>query len=97
MLISDAKLGATRTVQNMLTLACKPAKPAKLADELEQRGVLPKLSNVTVHSRRVTTVDKEVAVGRWKVITEELTKRDLPLKGTGGVGANKEQQHMWGR
>ncbi|KAH7311564.1 hypothetical protein B0I35DRAFT_411744 [Stachybotrys elegans] len=96
-LVSDAKLGAARTVRNLLTLASTAPKPKKLVEELEQRGDLPKLANVKVHGRRVTTYDQEVAVGRWKLIEEELTKRGLPLKGTNGLPSGKEQQYLLGR
>lgn len=42
--------------------------------------------NVTVHNKRQTPVDKEMAVGRWKVIEEELVQRGLPIVGKGGRG-----------
>lgn len=96
-LIPDAKLGAARTVKHVLTLVSKPPKQEKLADVLETQGTLAKLPNVTVHSRRVTPIDKEVQVGRWKVIEEELTKRGLPLTGTAGLGKNKERQWLSGK
>ena len=39
------------------------------------------LPNVTFSGRRVTPVDREKQVGRWKVIEEELEKRNLPVLG----------------
>lgn len=42
-------------------------------------------------------MDKEVAVGRWKVIEEELAKRGLPSTGSGGLGRNKEMDRLLGK
>ncbi len=55
------------------------------------------LANVKVHDRRVSSIDREVAVGRWKLIEEELTKRELPLTGTTDVPKNREMQHLLGK
>lgn len=64
---------------------------------LSSRGLLAELSNVTLHDRKLTPIDKEVSVGRWKVIEEELTKRGLPVTGTMGLKRNKERQWLSGR
>lgn len=64
---------------------------------LTTRGILSELSNVTLHARKLTPIDKEVSVGRWKVIEEELTKRGLPVTGTMGLKRNKERQWLSGR
>lgn len=96
-LIPDAKLAASRTVKHILTLVSKPPKQEKLAAILQTQGKLSKLANVTVHDRRVTPIDKEVSVGRWKVIEEELTKRGLPVTGTAGLGKNMERQWLTGK
>jgi hypothetical protein len=58
---------------------------------------LPALPNVTVHSRKIGPVAKETAIGRWKVIEEELTKRGLPVTGTAGLGKNKERDWLTGK
>lgn len=63
-----------------------PPKPKKLAEQIEQSSILPELPNVKVYPRRVTPVDKEKMVGRWKVIQKELQKRELPVLGTGNHG-----------
>ncbi|KAH7175822.1 hypothetical protein EDB81DRAFT_874644 [Dactylonectria macrodidyma] len=98
-LIPDSKLGAARTAQHLLTLTVNPAKRSgkKLAELLATQGDLPALPNVTVHRKKVGAIDKEVAVGRWKVITEELTKRGLPVTGTAGLGKNKERDWLTGK
>jgi len=38
------------------------------------------LPNVTIHSSKLTLVDKETQVGRWKLIEQELADRGLPLE-----------------
>ncbi|PNY26387.1 Uncharacterized protein TCAP_03681 [Tolypocladium capitatum] len=96
-LIPDAKLGAARTVKHVLTLASKQPKPPKLAQLLSRRDDLQKLPNIKVHSRKIGPIDKEMAVGRWKVIEEELKKRDLPVTGTGGLSKNKERDWLSGK
>lgn len=93
-LIPDAKLGPARTVRHLLTVASKQPKPKKLAKLLETRQDINTLPNLTVHGRRVTPIDKEKAVGRWKVIKEELEKRGLPVTGTGGLPGHKERDWM---
>ncbi|KAK1999380.1 hypothetical protein LX36DRAFT_690108 [Colletotrichum falcatum] len=79
--VHDAKLAQVKTVADLISIIAKPPRPAKLADEVRERGELLELPNVSVHDRRVTPIDKEKAVGRWKVITEELEKRGLPVTG----------------
>lgn len=81
----------------MLTLASKPPKAKKLAEVLQQRGDLDQLANVKLHGRRQTPIDKETAVGRWKVIEEELRLRGLPVTGTDGMRKNKEKDWITGR
>jgi hypothetical protein len=68
-----------------------------LADEINQRKELLELPNVTVHSRRVTPIDKEIWVGRWKVIEEELKMRDLPVTGAGKHDKAREKAWLMGR
>ncbi|KAJ4139854.1 hypothetical protein NW768_001199 [Fusarium equiseti] len=96
--IPDVKLAAANTPKELITVALTLNKRGKkLAEVLEEQKGFSKLQNVTVHSRRVTPIDREVAVGRWKVIEEELRKRDLPVTGTGGYGKNKERDWLTGK
>ena len=44
-------------------------------------GELTKLPNVRILMRRETPVDRDKAVGRWKVIEKELKARGLPVLG----------------
>ncbi|KAG6118052.1 hypothetical protein E4U13_000550 [Claviceps humidiphila] len=96
-LVPDARLGAARKIKHILTLAVKKPTPPKLATLLEERGLFQEMSNVTLHSRRLGPIDREIAVGRWKVIEEELLKRNLPVTGTAGLPSNKERQRMEGK
>ncbi|KAF4968814.1 hypothetical protein FSARC_3842 [Fusarium sarcochroum] len=97
-LVPDVKLAAARTTGDLLTVTLTPTtRGKKLAEVLEDQKTLPSLPNVKVHSKRVTPIDREVSVGRWKVIEEELRKRDLPVTGTGGLGKNKERDWLTGK
>ncbi len=58
------------------------AKAKKLADSEQLQALKADIPNVTVHPNRQTVIHKEKAVGRWKVIEEELMKRDLPVTGS---------------
>jgi hypothetical protein len=68
-------------VQALLAHLITPPKPRKLVDALKQKEDLLALPNVSVFERRVTPIDKEKSVGRWKIIEQELKRRDLPLTG----------------
>ncbi|OAA70675.1 Ribosomal protein L50, mitochondria [Cordyceps fumosorosea ARSEF 2679] len=96
-LVPDAKLGAARTVGHLIVLTAKRPKAKRLAEILQRTEELQQLANVTLHDRRVSSIDKEVAVGRWKLIEEELVKRDLPVTGLADVSRNREQERLLGR
>ncbi|KAG6028331.1 hypothetical protein E4U19_001571 [Claviceps sp. Clav32 group G5] len=96
-LVPDARLGAARTIKHILTLAVKKPTPPKLATLLEERGVFQELPNFKLHSRKLGPIDRETAVGRWKVIEQELQKRGLPVTGTAGLPLSKERKRMEGK
>ena len=79
--IPDSAINSSRTVQALLTHLITPPKPRKLVDALKQKEDLLALPNVSVFERRVTPIDKEKSVGRWKIIEQELKSRDLPVTG----------------
>jgi hypothetical protein len=79
--VSDAFLNTTRTVQTLLSHMIVPPKPRKLVDRLAQKEELITLPNVSVFAKRITPIDKEKTVGRWKVIKKELEERGLPVTG----------------
>lgn len=96
-LIPDAKLGAARTIRHVLTLAAKQPKPQRLAELLERRSDVQRLGNLKVHRAKIGPVEKETALGRWKVIEAELAKRNLPVTGTAGLSKSKERDWIMGR
>ena len=65
-----------------------PEPPKKLARTAEMRLLSENAPNVQVHSKRQTPIHKEKAVGRWKLIEEELIARDLPVTGSKWKGKN---------
>ncbi|KAF2234358.1 hypothetical protein EV356DRAFT_501908 [Viridothelium virens] len=81
--ISDPIIQRSKTAGELSSnLLIKP-KPKKLYKALQDNDSLSNLTNVKVHDRRVTPIDKETGVGRWKVIEQELLYRDLPVTGHG--------------
>ena len=79
--VADSALNSTRTVQALLSHLITPPKPRKLFEALAQKDELTSLPNVEIFAQRVTPIDKERAVGRWKVIEKELEERGLPVTG----------------
>ncbi|KAI9673486.1 MAG: hypothetical protein M1817_002949 [Caeruleum heppii] len=79
--IADPVLSTSQTVSDILAHLLTPPKPPKLYDALQDKEELVGLPNVAVYPRRVTPIDKQVMVGRWKVIERELRKRGLPVTG----------------
>jgi len=55
--------------------------PKKLAERVERDRKFAPLPNVKIHARRISPIDKEKEVGRWKVIERELMERGLPVTG----------------
>ncbi|EPE07378.1 hypothetical protein F503_08029 [Ophiostoma piceae UAMH 11346] len=92
-MMPDAQLALADDVAGLLAVLVRPPKAKKLAEELAKDGELAGLPNVAVYGRRVTPVDRHKMVGRWKVIVEELEKRDLPVTGTGGY--SKAVERKW--
>ncbi|KAL9094567.1 MAG: hypothetical protein Q9165_003126 [Trypethelium subeluteriae] len=81
--ISDPVIQRSRTAGELSNnLLIKP-KPKKLYEALQDNESLSNLTNVKVHDRRITPIDKETDIGRWKVIEHELLYRDLPVTGHG--------------
>lgn len=77
----DAGLKRSGTAEALLSHIIIPPKPRKLVEALARKEDLVSLPNVSIFAKRVTPIDKEKAVGRWKVIEEELMERGLPVTG----------------
>ncbi|KAI9900515.1 hypothetical protein N3K66_004777 [Trichothecium roseum] len=95
-LIPDAKLAAARTIKHLQTLATVPPKKPKLAEVLGGMSEFGDLPNVRLHERKITSIDRENEVGRWKVIKEELERRGLPVSGQDEAPGAREKQWMKG-
>lgn len=96
-LLPDAKLARVESVNQFLGILVGPPPAKKLVEAIERKGDLLQLPNVRVHSRRVTPIDKEIEVGRWKLIREELEKRSLPLTGHKHLEPHRELSWVKGR
>ncbi|KAF1814727.1 hypothetical protein P152DRAFT_411479 [Eremomyces bilateralis CBS 781.70] len=57
-----------------------PPKQPKLAQGLLASELLAALPNVKISGKKISEIQRETEVGRWKVIKEELRSRDLPLR-----------------
>ncbi len=79
--IADSVIAETDSVGSLQAHLVRPPAPTKLAQALLDDDRLTSLPNVKVFPRRVTPIDKERAVGRWKVIEKELVARGLPVTG----------------
>lgn len=95
--IPDGKLLGAATIDSFLQLLLEPPKTLKLAQLVEAKAVFKDLPNVRMFPRRVTPIDKEQMVGRWKIIVKELEKRELPVTGTGDFSASVEKKWVEGR
>ncbi|KAL2759967.1 hypothetical protein ACRALDRAFT_1079118 [Sodiomyces alcalophilus JCM 7366] len=96
-LLPDAKLARIETVNQFLSILVGPPPAKKVVEAIERKGDLLQLPNVRVHSRRVTPIDKEIEVGRWKLIREQLEKRGLPLTGHKHLEPHREAAWVKGR
>ncbi|OCL12681.1 hypothetical protein AOQ84DRAFT_372860 [Glonium stellatum] len=79
--IPDPVIQNSKTVGELLDLLSVPPKPKKLAEAIQRDGNLEKVPNVKIYNRRVSPIDKEKEVGRWKVIEYALHERGLPIVG----------------
>merc|ERR1712225_226795 len=79
--IPDAHLNSTKTASALLKLLVIPPKPRKVVDALSQKEDLITLPNVSIYPKRITPIDKERSLGRWKVIEKELEEKGLPITG----------------
>ncbi|KAK4099447.1 hypothetical protein N658DRAFT_568123 [Parathielavia hyrcaniae] len=95
--IPDGKLLAMGSIDSLLKQLVEPPKPKKLAELISTQGAFQELPNVRVFPRRVTPIDKEKMVGRWKIIVKELEKRELPVIGTGNYGPPVEKRWIEGK
>ncbi len=79
--IPDPEIDSIKTANGLLGHLIKKPKPKKLAETLKLSDKLQTLPNLHIMDRRYTPIDKEKAVGRWKVVEKELRERGLPVTG----------------
>ncbi|KAK5118023.1 hypothetical protein LTR62_004067 [Meristemomyces frigidus] len=87
--LSDRALSTSSTLSDLHhhLLARPKTKKLSQAPEIEILRSNVKTPNVTFKSNRQTPIHKEKAIGRWKVIEEELIARGLPVTGSRWQGA----------
>jgi hypothetical protein len=79
--IPDPVIQTANTAQALLRYLIAPPKPRKLTEALAQNEELLGLLNLRVYEKRITPVDREMSIGRWKLIEKELQVRGLPVFG----------------
>lgn len=83
MQIPDIIMHRATTLKDFQQAILSKPKPKKLSKDLLANSELMANPNLQVRGRRQTPIHKERAVGRWKVIEEELVNRGLPVFGHG--------------
>ncbi|KAI0412766.1 ribosomal subunit 39S-domain-containing protein [Xylaria grammica] len=97
-LVPDHQLSSITTVKTLLHALKKPPKPATFTEEVQKRHPeLLELPNVTFTPRRVTRGDKEIALGRFQLMQDELKKRGLPAHGHGWASKGGDITRMSGK
>jgi len=82
--LSDYIIRSIKTIQDLRNALRVTPPPKKLATQLvDKDSSLSMLPNVNIKQKRVSMIDKENAIGRWKVIAKELEERGLPVTGRG--------------
>lgn len=79
--VPDSVIASANTAKALLNHLITKPKPRKLVEALVQKDELITLPNVSIYADRITPIDKETTVGRWKVIKKELEERGLPITG----------------
>ena len=81
MRISDYNLLNAKTLGDLRRALIDQYKPKKITQQLKVAESVQSLANVQVYASRRTPIHKEKAIGRWKLIEEELLERGLPVTG----------------
>ncbi|OAG39462.1 hypothetical protein AYO21_06290 [Fonsecaea monophora] len=77
---TDAQIGETPMAEQTLKAVSGPQNDAIQKTPRKQRQKFQPLGpNVMIFPRRETEVDREMEIGRWKVIKRELENRSLPV------------------
>lgn len=76
--IPDPDISDITTPISILVHLIKKPKPTRTAEAIMQSNPVAHLPNVHIQDRRYGLIDREMEIGRWKIIEEELEKRGLP-------------------
>ena len=79
--IPDPDISVITTPGALVVHLVKKPKPQRTAEALQQSKPIVQLPNVQILNRRHGSIDRDIEVGRWKVIQKELEKRGLPATG----------------
>lgn len=85
--IPDPTISKATTLRDLYETMKTKEPPKKLAQAPELKELKATTPNVAVYKSRRTPIHKEIEVGRWKVISDELIARDLPITGSRWVDA----------
>ena len=80
--IPDPDISAITTPKSLFDHLVKKPKAKRIADALLDSNTVTRLPNVQLLNKRYTMIDREIEIGRWKVIEEELKKKNLPIPGS---------------
>ena len=83
--IPDPGISAIATPTSLLVHLARQPKPKNIAEALLSSNRVTELGNVQIFDRRYGPIDRETEMGRWKIITEELEKRGLPVTHRAGL------------
>lgn len=79
--LSDPDISSISSFHDMRSKLKNKPKPKRL-DQTREMEQVRRLSNVQVYAGRRTPIHKEMEIGRWKLIEEELVQRGLPVTGS---------------
>lgn len=85
--VPDSVVSRATTVEDLYNAYKTPVAPKKLHQQPQMKEVKVSIPNVKVHRKKQKMMHQERAIGRWKVIEQELEKRGIPTKGTTFRGA----------
>lgn len=79
--IPDPDISVITTPGALIVHLVKKPKPKRIAEALQTANPVVQLPNVQILNRRHGPIDRDIELGRWKVIKKELEKRGLPATG----------------
>ncbi|KAK5732873.1 hypothetical protein LTR17_010146 [Elasticomyces elasticus] len=90
--LPDPAVSLSTTLADLYNHLQLKEQPKKLAQTPQMQRIKLSAPNVKVFTNRQTPIHKEKEIGRWKIIEEELVRRDLPVTGSRWQGAKSGWQ-----